>query len=250
MYEKAPIGSEDPAGTEWWATYGLAVVLASAGLFSGLVTAGLTYPVGEIGSYYIHKFHAGFDPYDPQLVLRGVFGVVIAVSLAISGVMKSWKAPCLPVAAAAAYFVSIISAGSVEILLPVLGGKQWLMGTPFSVSPVSLFVGGFLGGLVVIATVLLLTFPRAGIGTLARMILWGALASGALGAIGWPLGSTLGMGIWWGLSSLGLTGNASDETSAGMSLDVVWQAGMGFVLGAILQRAKAIAESRTLSPRS
>jgi len=242
--EKAPIGIEDPAGTEWCATYGLAVFLASAGLLSGLVTDGFDYPWGKITR--------GMPLSISLLWPGGVFGAIMAATLAISGVMKSWKALCLPVAAVAAYFVSMISAVTVELLLTVPEGKPW----SFSVSPVSVFAGGFLGGLVVATVVMLLTFPWAGIGTLARMVLWGSLASGALGAIGWALGSTLGMGIWWGLSSLGLTApgegwlNARGEESDRFSLYVVWQAGMGFVLGVILQRAKAIAESRTLSPRS
>jgi hypothetical protein len=70
---------------------------------------------------------------------------------------------------------------------------------------------------------------------------------GILGVIGWALGPSLGMAIWYGAHGLGLT--APDETSRNslgqhsdvFALNVVWQTGMALVLAIMLwpYRAKS-----------
>jgi hypothetical protein len=197
-----------------------------AGLLSGLITAGLVYPAGRLG----------------MSVPGGVFGVAMAITLSVCRVpLRPWRAILLAVAAAVAYYLSWCTAAIVE--LGFSGGNS--MGQPFDVSPVTMFVGGAVGGFVVLVVILRLVGPKVAIRTLAEKAVIGSLVAGSLGVIGWSLGPSLGMAIWSVLHGMSLTfptetfQNALEgQTSHGYSLFVVWQTGMALMLAVMLQRYK------------
>lgn len=67
-----------------------------------------------------------------------------------------------------------------------------------------------------------------------------APVGGVLGIVGWALGPTLGMALWSVAHTMGFTPpdetfqNARGDTSHMYSLWVVWQTGVGFLLGLVL----------------
>jgi hypothetical protein len=200
--------------------------LSLAGLLSGLVTAGLVYPTGKLG----------------WNVLGAPFGAVMAVALAMCGVLRGlWKAILLPVATAAAFYLSFMKAGIVEIKFP---WQIWSTGELTPPEPVALFVGGFVGGFLVLGIILILIHAEVGIRTLALKMAIGSLVGGILGVIGWSLGPSLGMVIWSGVRDVGLTAptesfqNALGESSHRDSLFVVWQTGMALLLAIMLKPYK------------
>jgi hypothetical protein len=207
--------------------YSLLPLLTSAGLLSGLITAALVYPAGKIGWY----------------VLGGVFGAIMALALAMCELLSGlWKAIVLPVATAASYYLSMYAAGFVEL---GINSGNFTMGQSPTVSPVSLFAGGVVGGFFVLSVISILIHPKVGLRTIAvKSIAW-SLVGGVLGIIGWALGPTLGMAIWSGVRDVGLTAptetfqNALGEPSHRDSLFVVWQTGMALVLAVLLRRYEA-----------
>jgi hypothetical protein len=208
--------------------YKFMAIMCSAGLPSGLLTATLLYPAAKMGPY----------------VLGGVFGAMMGLALAIGKMLPGvWKAALLPVPMAAAYFISVHAAGLAEL---GLGLGNFSTDQSAIVSPVALFAGGVVGGFIVLGFVSILVHsilvhPTVGIRTLAVKSLAWSLMGGTLGVIGWRLGPSLGMAIWSGVHSLGLTApdetfqNALyGETSHQFSLFVVWQTGMALVMAIML----------------
>jgi len=154
-------------------SYSLVPLLTSAGLISGLITAALDYPAGKLGEY----------------VLGGVFGTIIAVALAVGGLLpKFWRAILLPVAAAVVFYLSWYSAGIVEL---GLASGNSSMGQPFNVSPIAMFVGGVVGGFGVLGVILALVQPQEGMRTHAINAVSWSLMGGILAVVGWLLGLSL-----------------------------------------------------------
>ena len=208
---------------------GIVVPTAFAGLVSGLITVGLVYPIGQLSIKY-HQL--------AMYLLGAPFGAVLAAYLAsyklLRGLGGLWRAIFLVTVSMGTYFVSFILAGLVEFAVHA---------SPGSVSPISLFAGGFVGGFVILGTVTLLVYPTTNFASLRQRIFFAAILSGALGVIGWALGPYFGIHLWSALHALGYT--PPDETfqntllgdrSRWLSLFVVWQTGTAFLLGFILPR--------------
>ena len=210
-------------GIERGGGYQLVLPLSLTGFLSGMITSGLVYPTGKLGGYF----------------LGCVFGASLAAPLLAYGMLRGpWKAICLPVMAAAAYYFSIVVAAVVELNLP---WQNWSMGQDSRNSPVALFAGGFAGGFLVLGGIAFLVYSKVGIRTLATKSLAWSVVGGVLGVIGWMLGPSLGMFIWSGVHALGLTAPTETfqnalygETSHQYSLFVVWQTGMALVLAIML----------------
>ena len=212
-------------------------LLPLAGLIAGLVTAGLDYPVGRLCVKH---------PLFGWLILGGPFGAAVAVSLVTCRVLRGfsgfWKAILLVALSSGTYFVSLWLAAGVEFA--VTYGKPLDMGQTPSNSPVSMFAGGFVGGLLVLGGAFLLAYPRSGFvtGTTTLKVLFASVLCGILGIVGWTLGPYLGIHVWSIMHTLSLTPSTETfqnalhgDISRQYSLFVVWQTCTAFLLGLILQ---------------
>jgi hypothetical protein len=211
------------------------LLLGLTGLVSGLLTSIFTLPSGD---------EAGF--------MSGViFGVLLTGCLAISGVVPSvWKAQGMIVVATVAYPVSVYAAISIQMGYPQIArsAEQWDMSTKEPASPIALFVGGLIGGFLVLGAVALFFLPRIGKGALAMTALLGAVLGGALGVAGWALRSSVGVAVWHLFHAFHLTPQSEqnprtwfhDEhdytnSSRMYSLYVVWQTGFALAAGILLR---------------
>jgi hypothetical protein len=172
----------------------------------------------------------------PDMFLGGIFGLFLATCIhrQITGptdAREFWMAP----------FAAVVGFFSEEVAMFL---DLWL-GTPPDrlrvgdvafPRPVDLFVGGAIGG-----TLLMLAAPLMGRkflkgGILARIVT-GGLIGGALALVGWALGPTLGVALWYAPHFLHLRqamGKPQDNIFYGdadriFSLQVVWQTGIATV---------------------
>jgi hypothetical protein len=222
----------------------LVLLLSITGLISGILTAGLNYPVGRLCVGH------------PQLrwfILGTPFGVCLAVSLATSGILRGfnglWKAILLVVWSSVAYFVSVWAAAGLELAIPTRSELP-----PFDY-PRSMFAGGFVGGLLMLGGVFVLVYSTWGWPTITntqeptrtavfKVLLFSVLC-GILGIVGRKLGPYLGIYLWSVFHDLCLTPptetfqNALGESSRQYSLYVVWQTGTAAALGFILQSQRS-----------
>jgi hypothetical protein len=210
----------------------LVLLLSITGLIAGLLTAGFDYHVGRL-----FRGHPALG----LCILGAPFGVSLAVSLVACGVLRGfsgiWKAISPPALSAGAYFVSSMVAFNVEIALD----GYHPMGQPPSEAPLSLFAGGFVGGFLVLGSILLLVHGNGRPRGLALKVLVSSVICGILGIVGRKLGPYLGIYLWSVFHDLCLTPptetfqNALGEPSRQYSLYVVWQTGVATMLGFILQ---------------
>lgn len=203
-------------------SYGDALILSLAGFLSGIVTASLQIPFGR---------HGGF--------LGVVFGVVLTTFLWISATSRSlWRAACFTAVSTAAYWASLGITAETELHLP---SATWSMGAAPTVSPVSLFIGGAVGSLLVLAAAAML-FARLSLSESLITALACSPSGGIAAVMGWLLGPSLGIAIWIALRAAHLTSptdtlrGALGETSHLFSLWTVWQTGIGFVAGVLITR--------------
>ena len=112
------------------------------------------------------------------------------------------------------------------------------VGTGFAnVSNTSLFAGGAVGAFLLLTAVFTAGSEEPMAKVLFRALCW-SLAGGVLAVVGWHLGPWLGAALWYDVSPT--LPNDTLETAAlqgrtGIdSLLLVWQTGMGFVLGIAL----------------
>lgn len=197
--------------------------MSLSGLLSAFVTALIVYL-------------ASAADFPPQL-LGIVFGVIITTALWLSGASRRIFGGTLAIIViTAAYWAAFVTAAAVELKLP---WKSWSMGSPPTVSPVSLFAGGLVGSLLVLGAVSLAVPLRDKNGKLPLACLLWPLLGGLLGVIGWNLGTLLGILFWHVIHGLGL-GSPGDtgytDAPRVYSLYVFWQTGMGLALGLMLDR--------------
>jgi hypothetical protein len=202
-------------------------LLAFCGLLSGLATAALAY---KAGLYHAH------------LLLGGAFGLLVAACLFISGAIGSvWRAVLLILVATLAYALSVLVAFAFQgvVLSTFMTSSQ-----ESAPSPIALFVGGALGGFLILSEAVFLPRIETKKRAFKLALLW-SLVGGTLGVVGSALGPTLGTALWGLVRALHLTApNAGPqdwlygltETRRLYSLYVVWQTGMAFVLGVLLRR--------------
>ncbi|MHB8527458.1 MAG: hypothetical protein ACYDD2_15070 [Candidatus Acidiferrales bacterium] len=209
--------------------YKLGLALLLAGSCSGVVAIGTAYFAGQS--------HL-------QLFPGIIFGVFIAVCLALFEPRpKFWRAVRFVVVTSIAYFLSLLIAAVVQMrFLPL---PPCSTGPCMSESLTAIFLGGMVGGFLILAEGIVLLHPQLGWRAIDLSVLPWSVFGGILGIIGWELGPTLGIALWSGAHALGLTAptetalNATGETSHGFSLLFVWQGGMGLVLGIVLRRFDA-----------
>lgn len=220
--------------------YAHLLVLTVAGLISGLLTCAISY-ANSSGVFHF-QWYSGV-----------LFAVAISGCLATFGLLSdAYKFARLLALTSLAYPFSFLASFVFEATIGAL--LSILMQHAGHPSILAIFVGGLAGGFLILVEVLYQLGPGIRKSDLVRGALTWSLLGGLTGVLGWELGSTLGNGLW----SIGRTTNliASSEnyprtiedSSHMLSLFVVWQTGMGFVMGLVLRRYKATAPDALPSP--
>lgn len=212
---------------------GIVVGLAVSGLASGLLVCAVMDP---------RLPHA--DSYTGI-----IFGVFLAVPLLLYELLDQyWKAAGLVVVTTLAYPISVIAAMWFQMGFPRVGVRGSL-GTDDLPAPITLAVGGAIGGAIVFMAVAF--FCRRARGqSRAGMVLRGALAGGVLGFTAWILRSSVGVVLWHIFNRLGMvpswSGSSPREWIGGVddygrlartyALYVTWQTGVATAIGFALRR--------------
>src|SRR5579872_6718263 len=192
----------------------LILLLPLAGLLSGLITCAL--------------------PMLPYF-LGAVFGAIMAVCLGWSKILLDEKPYLLAVVAMVAFFVSVMVACGVEVFLP-------LPQDPRTPSPIALCAGGAVGAFLVVSYILFQLRREFSASGLVLRAVFGSICGGVLAVVGWAFTASVGVYVWHFLRILNVISSRSDphgqlfygETDLVYSLYVIWQAGMGLVLAAML----------------
>lgn len=164
-------------------------------------------------------------------VLLGLpFAAAMTWSLAVTGIVREVrKGMFVLIGISAAFYASLWLTVFVELSLP---GKNWGgMGNSPNVSLVSLFAGGMTGGFLVMATVFLIAYPEMHQSRRIFKALGWSVIPGVLTMIGWSLGST-------GLLVPRQHSGEGNDTANWYSLTILWQSGMGLLLGLLLRSSQ------------
>jgi hypothetical protein len=212
----------------------LMLLTAAGGLISALIASCADYPLGH---FVVSQNNRLLDS-SLYLCFPGViFGVLVSGCFALRGYLHDlWKTVVITVASSVAYFFAFLAAAQVS-LHPFGFLPQDRIG---DVTGPALIAGGLAGAFCVICAVSLsldsrLTWQR-------RMLkaLWWSPVGAVLGLAGWALGPSLGISLWQLVHSMNLTPpdetirNAQGQPSHMYSLFAVWQVGIGFVLGLVV----------------
>jgi len=219
----------------------LVLLMAFAGLMSALITMCTSYSLGHyaVSRGRLLDFSQMFFP-------GAVFGAIISGCFVLCGYLRDlWKPLVISVVSSVSYAASVWAAFAVELYSPFLNNQErgWVSGQ-------ALFVGGLVGALSTLSAISLLlnsefTWQRR----IFNALCW-TPAGGLLGIAGWALGPSLGMAFWQIVHSMNLTAptetfrNAQGLTSHTYSLLAVWQAGMGFALGLVVNGKSSTTDER------
>jgi len=215
----------------------LALLTACAGFISALIAICLDYPIGRYAALLNKRWAFGF------IFLPGaMFGLMVSSCLALRGYLRNfWKAIVITTVFGLSYYLSIWIAVAVELYSPFGGAGDH----DTSVSTPALFAGGLAGAFLVVSVISVLLNPRIPWHRHVLKDMCWSPVGGILGLLGWTLGPSLGMAIWLVVQPLGITAptetfqNARGETSHIYSLWIVWQTGIGILLGLILHDNRA-----------
>lgn len=212
-------------------------LLPLSGFVSGLVTSVVTHRA------------------DQSMLSGIVFALFLAGCLGILGILHSyWKAATLIVITTAAYFIAYGAAFGIQLRYPeiVRQAERGDMGSREPASPIALFVGGLVGGFIVLDALMILFSREKTFRGLMRKVLVGTVLSGILGVAGWALRSSVGSGVWHVFHIFNLTppGELSPrtyyhgefdygETTRLYSVYVVWQTGLAAAVAVMLRPVKA-----------
>lgn len=212
----------------------LMLLTASGGLISALIVSCADYPLGHFAVSQNNRL------LDSSLYLcfpGVVFGVLVSGCFALRGYLHGlWKAVAITAASSAAYFFAFLAASQVS-LHPFGFLPQDRIG---DVTGPALIAGGLAGAFCVICAVSLsldsrLMWQRR----MLKVLCWTPVGA-VLAVVGWALGPSIGIALWQTVHSMNLTAptetlqNAQGQSSHMFSLLAIWQAGMGFVLGLVV----------------
>lgn len=172
-----------------------------------------------------------------------LFGATLSACLWLCRVVRVlWKLAAITLLSSIALPISILISTYLEVFSP------WPLhtpGTPIAdTSSVALFAGGVSGSFLLLATLLLIVGSERRVKkALFRALCW-SLLGGVLGVIGWNLGPWLGNALWSLQHSLNLT-QLGDKLEYAVvqgrtnikSMLLVWQTGMGLLLGIALRNS-------------
>lgn len=173
--------------------------------------------------------------------LGGVFGVAIAICLALSGILRNaWKLALVVSVSVVSYVLSIFGVFLIEAANRML--SQPPAHEHQAISTAALAMGGILGAYLLLGATVRITAPEIVNGSFSVQLLLWSLSGGLLGAIGWVLGPSLGAGIQSTLHNFGLLEFRAalySKPENWYSLLIVWQSGIGLVLGLLLRKRNA-----------
>jgi hypothetical protein len=205
---------------------GFVLLMSFAGLVSGVITAALCDDNFSYG-------------------LGVPFGVIIVFCLAMTGVTRSiLRLASLLALLSCAFVFSVL----LTEMLEIMAGERFV-GTVEKNHLIALFIGGTLGGFIIIRGCRILSKSEMTLTAIAWDGLWSIMV-GALSPIAWSLGPSMGIWIWSALHAVGFTSPTDTlqnalygETGKGppsrlFALFVVWQTGMGFALGMTLRKLR------------
>ena len=213
---------------------GFVLLMTFAGLVSGVLTAALCVDHVSNG-------------------LGIPFGVTVALCLGLTGVTRSiLRLAAVPILFGCTFVFSFF----LTEMLELMAGERFV-GTVEKNHLIALFIGGMLGGFIVIRGSRILSKTEMTLTALAWDALWSILV-GALSPTAWELGPSLGMWLWSGLHAAGVTSPTNiflnalyGETGYGplsrlFAVFIVWQTGMGFALGMTLRNIREKREPSSL----
>jgi len=149
----------------------------------------------------------------------GAFGVLMAASFWIFlGLRSIWRTAAFIAASIAAAYLAALSA----ILAT---GRLFQPGPPYEPAA---FVGGLVGAFAILVTALFLLSPRPGVRPVLIKAAFWSLAGGLLGVAGQACGDLFGR------IRPRLVFVPAQEPNSDISLILVWQTGMGFVIAMVL----------------
>ncbi len=209
------------------------LLTASGGLVSALINSCASFPLGHFAVSQNNRLLDFSQIFFPGVV----FGAIVSACLALRGYLRDlWKAIAITATSSVAYFFSFEAA--VEVSLHPFGlVPQDRIG---EVTDPALVAGGLTGAFCMICAVSMLlnstlTWQRR----MLKALCWTPVGA-VLAVVGWALGPSLGISLWQIVHSMSLTPptetlrNAQGEPSHMFSLWAVWQTGMGFVLGLVV----------------
>lgn len=210
--------------------FGAIIVFSVAGLLSGILTAGSL---------------AFLDPLNP--FVGATFGFVVALCLSLQQREGSaGRIISLIAASVTAYFVAVWSPLWTTFLLRsvrIVGDSGGLD----AFSPAGFSFAGFVGAFFIMLAVLFLFFQEQGWRAPAKAAVL-AVPGALLGLVSFTASGPLAALVLNGLDHLRLARHTAGlDTERFYSAYLVWQAGMGFVIAAILPRT-AMALSRSGQP--
>jgi hypothetical protein len=220
--------TESPDYTRDWR---LPLLTAFAGLIAAFITMCLQYPYGNFAAS--HGRWLDFS----QLLLPGVvFGIAVSCCFAVRGYLRdAWRALGVVLSFAVSYCLSFWAAWTFELNSPYLSDQERGYG-----SGQAMFVGGLAGGFCIVSAISLLLNSRTACKQHALKAICGAIVGALLGLAGRSVASSINPPLWQMVHSLNLTPpgitlrNVKGQYE--FSLWAVWQTGMGFVLGLIVNR--------------
>jgi hypothetical protein len=215
-----------------YATLNRRLSLATVLGFAGFISAQLSICAPSV----LHK------PVD--ILIGTLFGAALSVCLWFLNVVRPlWKLLVITAASSIILPIAALIGAYLEYFSP------WPLHTPgtplANTSNAALFVAGVSGAFFLLAVLFLLVSSEQP----ARKVLFKALCwapvGGALGVVGWNLGPWLGTALWSLQYHLNLT-SPNDKLEYAVrqgrtgvdSLLVVWQMGMGFLLGITLRELR------------
>lgn len=176
-----------------------------------------------------------------------IFGVSIAAYFVLrEGSRSVGRAVIFSIACVAANWASVFASFWVHGRLPhaklTFGGGSSHLGIPLPV----FFCGGFVGSFVVLAAALFLFDAGDTVRRSIGKVLLCASGGGLLGVVGWASGPLLGGALWLGLKGIRLIPASetyelavAQDKLGFLALPVVWQTGVGFLLGMMLSSENA-----------
>jgi len=226
------LAKEPTAMTQRPNGHGVAIAaLTLAGLISGLFSSCDFFPFfNEITSDVFMR------DFLHDVFIGSCFGLALSAGLIFWGLRSAWKVLALVVTSVAAWRISV--------LLTMQAWSMWHarnssedMHTPSAVYS----TGGFAGAFLLFMAVFFLLFPREKLWRITSSALAWSLGGAVLAVAGWALGPPLGKPIWLTLNSINLTDQHMDLSTAMVneapnyvSLFLVWQPGIAFLLGIAL----------------